>query len=196
LCHRIDDELLALAALLVEHFGDFFVGIRVEEAEGHVLEFPLEFPDAEPVGQRRVKFQRLARHLDPQITGIGGIEAQGLRPAGQTQHDDADILDHRQQHLAQHFDLRLDLDRVDFAGLDDWRRQNPLVIGRSRFSREMPPTRCAAGLPKRSSMRATMFVMRRNGKQHRRHARLGIDFQAGDDHGHAQRVRPDALAAA
>ena len=44
--------------------------------------------------------------------------------------------------------------------------------------------------------RDAMFVMGRHREEHRRHARIGIEPQAGDDHGHAERVRPDALAAA
>ncbi len=49
---------------------------------------------------------------------MGRVVAQGLRPGGQAQQHDADVLDHGQQHLAQHFDLRLHFGRVDLTRLD------------------------------------------------------------------------------
>ena len=121
----IADELFALAALLVEHPGDFLVDVRVQETEGEVFQFPLQFPDAEAVGQRRVEFERLARHLDAQIVLMRRVVAQRLGAAGQAQQHDADVLDHGQQHLAQHFDLRLDLGRMCLRRPRDWRRRSP-----------------------------------------------------------------------
>ena len=59
--HRVGDVLLALEALLVEHLRDALVELGLEEAERQVLELPLELPDAEPVGERRVDVERLAR---------------------------------------------------------------------------------------------------------------------------------------
>ena len=41
-----------------------------------------------------------------------------------------------------------------------------------------------------------MLVMGRHGEQQGRHARFDVQLQAGNDDRHAQRVRPDALAAA
>ena len=50
--------LLALDALLVEHLRDLLVQLGLEVAERQVLQLPLELPDAEPVGERRVDVER------------------------------------------------------------------------------------------------------------------------------------------
>ena len=168
----------------------------MDKTEGQILQFPLEFPDTEPIGQRRVKFKGFTRHLHPQVTGVGSIKTQRLRPTGQTQHDDANILDHRQQHLAQHFNLRLDLDRVNFAGLEIGGHKTlgnrPQLVQPGNATDQMRRRLAEAFLDAGNAM----FVLRRDGKQHRRDARLGVHFQAGNNHGHAQRVRPDAFATA
>ena len=194
--HRIDDELFALAALLVEQLGQLLVGVRVNEAERQVFQLPLQFPDAEPVGQRRIEFQRLARHLDAQFVRMGGVEAQGLRPAGQAQQHDADVLDHGEQHLAQHFDLGLHLGRIDLAGLDvggDEALGDRAQLVQPRNALDQVRRRFAKAL---LDLRDAVFLMGRNGKQYSGHPRFDVELEAGDDHGHAQRMRPDAFAAA
>ena len=192
----IADELLALAALLVEHPGDFLVNVRVQETERQVLQFPLQFPDAEAVGQRRVEFERLARHLGAQIVLMRRVVAQRLGAAGQSQQHDADVLDHGQQHLAQHLDLRLDLGRIAFAGLeiggDEALGDRPQLV-QARNAIDQIGHRLAEPF---LDPRDAMFVMSRHREEHCRHARIGIQFQPGNDDRHAQRVRPDALAAA
>ena len=75
----VGDELLALGALLVELLGDFLVGVGIEEAEREVLELPLQFPHPEAVGERRIEFERLARHLHAQFVRLRlGVVAQRL----------------------------------------------------------------------------------------------------------------------
>ena len=192
--HRISDELFALAALLVEHFGDALVDIGMQETEGQILQFPLQLPNAEPIGQRRVEFQRLTGHLHAQVVRIGGVEAQGLRPAGQTQQHDANVLDHGEQHLAQHFDLRLHLDRVHFArlevGSDKTAGNRPQLVEPGNTLNEVRRRFAETLLNDRHGV----FFQRRDGEENGRHARFGIEFQAGDNDRHTQRVRPDAFA--
>src|SRR6185295_20138032 len=53
------DIALAVDAGLVEPAGDAAVFGWFEMAEGEVLEFPLELPDAEAVRERRIDFARL-----------------------------------------------------------------------------------------------------------------------------------------
>src|SRR5690606_4120653 len=48
------DEALAVGALLVEQAGDTLVGVRLQPAEGQVLQLPLQLPDAQAVGQGRM----------------------------------------------------------------------------------------------------------------------------------------------
>ncbi len=57
---RCLDCRLALGALAVQQRGDAPVVVGLQEAEGQVLDLPLQLPDAEPVGQRREHLQRLA----------------------------------------------------------------------------------------------------------------------------------------
>ena len=50
--NRIGDELFALDALFVELAGNLFIGLGMQEVEGAILQLPLQFPDAETIGQR------------------------------------------------------------------------------------------------------------------------------------------------
>ncbi len=150
------DELLALGSLLVEMLRNLLVDRRMQKAKGEILEFPLQFPDAEPVGQRRIERQRFARHRDPQLIRLfGGKVTQGLCTRGQPQEDHADVLDHRQQHLAQYLDLRLHLLRILFAALDrigdKTARDRPHAVqtrnpvDQLRDARPENPSRCGPG---------------------------------------------------
>ncbi len=103
---RMRDVGFALGALLVEQLGDTLVGDRVLEAEREILEFPLQLPDAEPVRERRVDIERLARHVGRRLQLGGRIVAQRLQPRGEPDHHHADVLREREQHLAQRLDLR------------------------------------------------------------------------------------------
>ena len=60
---RLDlfDVALAARALVVEQARDALVGVGFELAEREVLQFPLQLPDAEPVGERRVDVARQPR---------------------------------------------------------------------------------------------------------------------------------------
>ena len=113
---RLVDEALALDPALIEHLRDPFVGFGLQEAEGQILQLPLELPDPEPVGQRRVDVQALAGHLGARLAGLVGIVAQGLGARGQPQQHHPDVLDHREQHLAQHLALRADFRRGGIRG--------------------------------------------------------------------------------
>jgi hypothetical protein len=66
-----------------------------------------------------------------------GQVAQGLRAAGQAQQHDADVLRHRQQHLAQHLGLRLDALRALALPVTSCRP----------FRRRRPSTSSATGAP-------------------------------------------------
>ncbi len=119
--HRIGDEGLALDAALFQHLGDALVGAGFEKAEGEILQLPLELPDAEPVGERRVDVEAFAGEVGPLRRVVFRQPAQGADARRQTQQHDADVLHHRQQHLAQHFGLRLHL--TAGAGQHPQRRQ-------------------------------------------------------------------------
>ena len=101
------DEVLALGALLVQLLCDSLVGRRLDEAEREILDLPLHLPDAETVGEWCVNFQAFSRQIAARERIVVGEPAQRLRARCQPQHDDTDIVGHRQQHLAQNFRLRL-----------------------------------------------------------------------------------------
>ncbi len=103
--HELADVALPIEALLVELFGDLFVGIRVQVAEGEILELPLELTDAEAVGKRRIDVGDLLGHQHP------GLFIRLLRlpqagdPLRQLDHHGAHILDHGEQHAPHIVDL-------------------------------------------------------------------------------------------
>ena len=100
-------EAFAQHALFFEHLGDALVGVRLDHAEGQVFQLPLQLEDAEPVGERRVQVE----HLAPVVVGDRvetlalGKKAQRGRAGRQAHQHHAHVGGHRQQHLAQGFDL-------------------------------------------------------------------------------------------
>ena len=103
------DIALAVGPALVQHLRDRLVGSRLEGSQAQVLELPFELPDTEPVGERREQIQNFARRA---LARIGNGRSRRnqvphrLRPLGELDQHDANILDHREQHLAQPLRLR------------------------------------------------------------------------------------------
>ncbi len=100
------DVALALGAALRQRLLHLGVDVGLQVAEGQVLQLPLDLPDAQAAGQRRVDVQRLARDA-PLL--LGAHVAQGahvVQPVGQLDQHHAHIADHGQEHLAQALDLR------------------------------------------------------------------------------------------
>ena len=125
------DVTLAVGALLGQRRGNASVVIGLQEAKGEVLEFPLELPQPQPVGERCEHFAGLERQS---LTRGGvsiprGAEIDQL-PREARQHQ-ARIADHGQQHLAQGLGLR---------GLEGMRsgghRREPDVAEMREFARQ------------------------------------------------------------
>ena len=93
--------LLALGRAQRDHLLDLGVALRVQYVEGEVLELPLHVGDAEAVRQRRVDVERLLG--DPLLLRLGQRRdrAHVVEPVGQLDEQDADVLGHRHQHLAE-----------------------------------------------------------------------------------------------
>ena len=91
--------------------------------EAQVLEQHLETVDAEAVGDRCVDVERLAGDAGALLGGHGAEGLHVVQPVGELDEDDANVLDHRQHHLAKAFRLRLGpaakLDLVEFADAVD-----------------------------------------------------------------------------
>ena len=65
-----------------------------------ILELPLERVDAEPVRERRVDLERLLRLLHLLLLAEVLDRAHVVQPVGELDQDDADVLRHRDDHLA------------------------------------------------------------------------------------------------
>src|SRR5690606_25495210 len=95
------DVAFSVAALAVEQAGDAAVGVGFQVAEREVLELPLELPDAEAVGQRRMDVagelgQRAAFGL-----GQSGRMSQARQLPRQQDRHDPQVAHDRQQQPAQ-----------------------------------------------------------------------------------------------
>ena len=77
------------------------------DLEREVLELPLDLPDAEPLGQRRVDLHRLAGDALLLVRRQAVQRAHVVEAVGELDEDDPDVLGHRQQHLADVLGLLL-----------------------------------------------------------------------------------------
>ena len=93
------DVLLAVGAALGDHRLDLGVLARVQRLEREVLELPLERVDAEPVRERRVDLERLARLLHLLLLAEVLDRAQVVEAVGELDQDHADVLGHRDDQL-------------------------------------------------------------------------------------------------
>ena len=88
--------------------------------EGEIFQFAADFAHAEAVGDGRVDFQRLARDA---LAALGAEIAERphvVQAVGQLDDDDADIVHHREQHLAIAFRLAiLGGEEIDLAQFGD-----------------------------------------------------------------------------
>ena len=96
----LGDVDLALVALLGDQLLDLGVLARVQGREGEVLELPLDRVDPEPVGERRVDLQRLARLRHLLLLRQGAERAHVVEAVGQLDQDHPDVGGHRHHHLA------------------------------------------------------------------------------------------------
>ncbi len=93
-------------ALRLEQARDLLVPLRLQVAEREVLQLPLDLPDAEAVGERRVDLHRLVRDADAasQAACASSVRMLCSRSAS-LMMTTRDVLRHRQEHLAQAFRL-------------------------------------------------------------------------------------------
>ena len=103
LLEHFDDALdifLARQATAGQLVGNLVVLLWLEVAEGEVFQLPLQLPDAEPIGQWRVDLHRLLRD-PPTLRRRPVLERLHVVQAiGQLDEHDANVLGHRQEHLA------------------------------------------------------------------------------------------------
>ena len=114
------EVLFVGGALAVDGARDFGVGFRIEIAEREIFQFAADLAHAEAVRDGRVDLQSLARDALPALRAQAAQRPHVVQTVGQLHDDDADVVDHREQHLA--VTLRLAVfgrKEVDLAQLGD-----------------------------------------------------------------------------
>ena len=107
--HRDSEPILPIAALAGHLLLDLAEGLRFENLEGEIFEFPLEATDAEPIGQRRVDIAGFAGNA-LLLLGLEGPEgAHVVQPIGQLHQHHPDVTGHGQEHAPQVLGLGLGL---------------------------------------------------------------------------------------
>ena len=104
--HRAD-VFLALGALHADLDNQVLISLRVEIAQAQILKLLLDFIYAKTMRQRRVNVERL---LCDSLLALRRLRFQGahvVRSVRQFDEHNADILAHRQNHLADGFGLLL-----------------------------------------------------------------------------------------
>src|SRR5579864_704023 len=104
---RLGDVTFAIGAALGDHRRDLLVLARVQRLEREILELPLDRVDAEPVRERRVDLERLLRLHDLLLLAQVLDRAHVVQPVRELDQDHADVLGHRDDHLAVVLGLRL-----------------------------------------------------------------------------------------
>ena len=95
------DVRLPLRALGGEQGGDAAVLVRLDVAEGEVLQLPLDLAHAEAVREGGVDVQRLLRDGDAPVRRQRAERLHVVQPVRQFDEHDADVVRHRDEHLAQ-----------------------------------------------------------------------------------------------
>ena len=99
----LDNQLVAVAFLLLDGVLDFLVAGRVEIAEAQVFQLRLDTPDTQPVGQRRIVVERLAGDAPALVFLLTAQRAHVVQAVGELDDQHAQILDAGQHHFAQRF---------------------------------------------------------------------------------------------
>ena len=101
------DVAFAALASRVEELGQLPEALRFEDLEGEVLEFPLDLPDSQALGQRGVDLERLLCNPGLLVRRERGQRPHVVEPVGELDEDDPDVLGHRQEHLSDVLGLLL-----------------------------------------------------------------------------------------
>ncbi len=180
---------LAVHPFLVEQPGDALVGFWLEYPEREILHLPLELPDAQAVCQRRENIAGKASALAPRLAVPQPDDvAQFLRVIGQLDQHDADVLHHREEHLAQRLELARTLVRFQ-PGLRKIGKRSDLRHAQHTLGEVGHGL--AQGLPQpgRAFGRKVVGLKSQCGGQ-----RFVVQAQLADQFGGRERVREQPLA--
>ena len=100
-------ELLVLAALSCQTVDNLLISDRIQMLEREILEFPLDSLHAQTMRNRSIDFHRLQRFGTLFCLAHELDRPHVVQTVGQLDQDDADVLRHRDEHLAQILHLLL-----------------------------------------------------------------------------------------
>ena len=103
----IVDECLPLLPLLLHALHEVVIFLRLEVAQAEVLELPLDVGDAEAVGKRRIDLDGFLGDALLLVLPHVLERAHVVQAVCELDHDDADVLRHREEHLAIVLELLL-----------------------------------------------------------------------------------------
>ena len=99
---------------------DFFESFRIEVPEGQVFQFAADFAHAEAVRNGRIDLDGFARDALPPLGAQVAERAHVVETVGQLDDDDANVVDHGQQHFAKALGLPLfGGEEIELAQLGD-----------------------------------------------------------------------------
>ena len=104
------DLLNHLFAVAARRFDDLFnhaIAIRVERLEAQLFQLDLQVMDTQAMRQRTVDLQSFQRDATTLVWTQRAQRTHIVRAVGQLDENDADILHHRHDHLAEVLSLRL-----------------------------------------------------------------------------------------
>ena len=175
---KVRHERFAVVTRASDPFDDVLVGLGFEVAEGQVFQLPFDLPDAEPVRERRVDFERLARYLPALDLGQRVERAHVVQPVRELDEDDPKVFRHRDHHLPDVLRLLL------LVGPE----RDPAQLGDPVHE----PGHLRAELPLhlvRGERGVLHGVVEQRGRD-----RLGVELQVGEDGGHLEGVVDVLLA--
>ena len=99
LTNGVQNECLPLAALMFDLLHEGIVRVRLQVAQAEILQFDLDVRYAEPVVKRSINLERLVGDALTLVLAHVFERAHVVEAVGELDHDDADILCHREEHL-------------------------------------------------------------------------------------------------
>ncbi len=182
LLERLEDLVhhrAPVAAGRLDGFREDLVAERIEVRERELLQLAVEAVQAQPVGDRGVDLDRLARDAPARLRVDRLERPHVVQPVGELDQDDAHVARHREQHLAEVLGLGvglgLELDAVELGqAVHEFRDGLAEALG--------------------DLLLGDLGVLH-HVVQQRRHHRLGVELPVGDDLGDRDRVRDVGMAA-
>ena len=101
------DQSLGGAPARFDLVPERLVGGRLDVPERQFLQLVLQLAHAQPMGDRRVDVAGLLRDADAPFLGQVVQRPHVVQPVGELDENHADVVDHRQQHLAEALRLAL-----------------------------------------------------------------------------------------